>query len=137
MDSGKLQELRIDKWLWNVRLFKSRTKANTACKSRKVQINGENVKASSNVRVGDTVVFRKGSYTLTVKVLVLLDSRRSYSVAKDCYTDLTPASEYEKYKKWYYEAETSEFRPQGAGRPTKKDRRALDDFKQLLYEDDF
>ncbi len=137
MDSGKLQELRIDKWLWNVRLFKSRTKASTACKSRKVQINGEPVKASTNVRVDDTVVFRKGAYTLTVKVLALLESRRSYSIAKDCYIDLTPASEYEKYKKWYYEAETSEFRPQGTGRPTKKDRRALDDFKQLLYEDDF
>lgn len=137
MKSEALQEIRVDKWLWTVRLFKSRTKANTACKTRKVQINGVNAKASSTIKKEDIVTFKKGNYKITVKVADILKSRRNYEIAKECYIDLTPASEYEKFKTWFYEAETSEFRDQGAGRPTKKDRRTLDDFKRSLHENDF
>lgn len=132
-----MKEIRVDRWLWNVRLFKSRTKANRACKKKKVKINNDTAKPSSNVKHGDIILFKKGAYTLTVKVLSILKTRRSYSIAKECYEDITPPEEYEKYKNWFYNPETTEQRPRGAGRPTKKDRRELDDFKRLLYDTDF
>ncbi len=132
-----MNSVRVDKWLWAVRLFKSRTKANTACKSNRVTINKHPAKPSSDVKVGDIIRFKKGDYNLTVEVLKLLKNRRSYTIAKVCYKDLTPDSEYRKYKNWFNEARIQEHREKGAGRPTKRERRKLDDFKQSLYENDF
>lgn len=129
-----MNDIRIDKWLWNVRLFKSRSKASKACKSNNVSINDITAKPSGSVSVNDIVRFKKNGFNLTFRVLKLLEKRRSYSIARECYSDLTPESEYNKYEKWYNEQRLIEYREKGTGRPTKKERREIDDFKTRMYD---
>jgi ribosome-associated heat shock protein Hsp15 len=116
--------VRIDKWLWAVRLYKTRALAAEACRAGHVEIAGIKVKPAREVRIGETISTRIGEMTRTTKVLGLIEHRVGAQIAKGLVEDLTPASEYAK------RVETKlhpvPLRPKGMGRPTKKDRRVLE-----------
>lgn len=118
--------VRFDKWLWAVRLFKTRSLAASACRLGQVTVEGQPVKPARDVRVGETIAARTGDITRTVKVLQLLENRVGAPRVKEFAEDLTPASEYEKLKNG--KLPPLFVRPKGAGRPTKKDRRTLDKY---------
>jgi ribosome-associated heat shock protein Hsp15 len=119
-------DVRIDKWLWAVRVFKTRSLATDACRNGRVTINGQPVKPSREARVAETIVVQKDEMTRTFKVLGLLEQRVGAKVAKEFVEDLTPPSEFQKKREPNFLPPV--YRPKGAGRPTKKDRRALDSF---------
>lgn len=122
--------MRIDKYLWCVRYYKTRSLATTACKKGQVKVNGDTVKPSREVYPTDKITLRKNqiNYQLTVNDI---PSNRVSAKLVDIYrTDTTPKTEFEaqellKYSKDYY-------RQKGTGRPTKKDRRDIDDFKDEI-----
>lgn len=118
------QEVRIDKWLWAVRVFKSRSLAADACKSGKVSIGGVVIKASRDVKIQDVIAIHMGQYVKTVQVLSLLHNRVSAKLVSEYMTDLTPAAEYEKIE--VRRAAAFVYRPRGSGRPTKKERRDIE-----------
>ena len=122
MDSA----VRIDKWLWAVRFFKTRTLANEACRNGKVTIGSHPVKASRDVKRGDVIQVRYGEITRSVKVLEMLGNRVSATNALSFAEDLTPLEEYKKIEKRKESAFV--LRDRGQGRPTKKDRRNIEDF---------
>ena len=124
-----MDKVRIDKWLWSVRIFKSRTISSEACKSNKVKINEEAIKPSTSVEVGNLVEVRKNGFIFNYKVLKLIEKRVSATLAQPCYEDLTPAEELNKYKAWYVGKAQAEKREKGAGRPTKRERRDIDKYK--------
>ena len=128
-----MDSVRVDKWLWSVRLYKSRTKANKACKSGDVFVNDVKAKPSQDISTGDIVLFKKDGFNLSFRVLKLIKKRVGYPIAKECYEDLTPEDEYNKYKDWHVGKGTAEIREKGAGRPTKKERRELEEFKRRLW----
>ncbi|MEM1328399.1 MAG: RNA-binding S4 domain-containing protein [Bacteroidota bacterium] len=126
-----LDKVRIDKWLWSVRIFKTRTLATTACKTGKVKVGEQNVKASYAVQVGEDVFVKKDGFNLHYKVLKLIEKRVGAPIAQTCYENLTPAEELNKYNDWFVGKAQSEMRERGAGRPTKRERRQIDQFKDL------
>jgi len=115
--------VRIDKWLWAARVFKTRGLASDACRHGHVQISGQPVKPSRLVRVQDVIVVKKDQMTRTFKVLQLLERRVGAPAAKEYAQDLTPPSEFEKPREPCFHPF---MRPKGSGRPTKKERRQLD-----------
>ncbi len=116
--------LRIDKWLWTVRLYKTRTLAASMCKSGKIKLNNEVAKPSRFLKIGDQISFRTGPMTQTFLVVGFTASRVSAKLVPAYCQDLTAAAEYEKMK---MAAETERpFFFTGKGRPTKRDRRKLD-----------
>jgi ribosome-associated heat shock protein Hsp15 len=119
-------DVRIDKWLWAVRVFKTRSLATDACRNGRVTIGGQPVKPSRDVRIGETIVVQKDDMTRTFKVLDLLEQRVGAQVAKAFAEDLTPPSEFQRKREPNFIPPL--YRPKGTGRPTKKDRRALDSF---------
>jgi ribosome-associated heat shock protein Hsp15 len=119
--------IRIDKWLWAVRVFKTRTMASDACKAGKVKIVGQSVKPSREIRPGDEISVQMGIYIKTVKVTGLIHNRVGANLVPQFMDDLTPVAEYEKLK-IQHEMKT-EVRPRGIGRPTKKHRRLIDRLK--------
>lgn len=124
-----LQKVRVDKWLWSVRIFKSRTMATDACKKGKVKINGASIKPSLMIERGTTLQVKKEGFNMVFKVVDLIEKRVSATLAQPCYENLTPEAEMNKFKDWFHEA-PAEIREKGAGRPTKRDRRTLDKFKK-------
>ncbi len=119
--------MRIDKWLWHVRAFKSRTLATDACNGGKVKLNERSVKPAHEVSVGDTVQFRNTAGLKIFKVAMLIERRVSPEVAKTCYEDLSPPPEKnEKLPSAFYKYPKRE---RGAGRPTKKERRDMDKWR--------
>lgn len=121
--------VRIDKWLWAVRLFKTRSQATEACKKGRVEISDLPVKPSREVHPGEVVKVRKPPLTRSFKVLALAEKRMSAKLAAGYAEDVTPPEELEildmqKQMNWIS-------RERGAGRPTKKDRRELDNFFDL------
>ncbi|MEE9438813.1 MAG: S4 domain-containing protein [Saprospiraceae bacterium] len=124
-----MEKVRIDKWLWSVRIFKSRSKSTDACKSRKVKVGEDNIKPSYQVRVGEHVHVQKNGFNLTFEVVALINKRVSATLAEPCYKNLTPKEELTKYKDWYVGKAAPERRERGAGRPTKRERREIDNFK--------
>ena len=121
------EKLRIDKYLWSIRIFKTRSLAAEACEKGRVKLNGTAVKASKNVNVNDAYEIKAEERKWVIKVTGLLDHRVQYSEAIKYYIDLTPAEENE-----HNQIQTSSFhtgkRLSKIGRPTKKQRRDLDDF---------
>lgn len=115
--------VRIDKWLWSVRIYKTRSLAASACRTGEVTIGGQPVKPSREVRINDVVMAKTGVVLRTIKVLGLIERRVSAPIAKEYAQDLTPASEYAKRTDPVLEPMF--FRPRGSGRPTKRDRRAM------------
>lgn len=129
------EKVRIDKWLWSVRIFKSRSLATAVCRSGKVKLNEANVKPSTLIQVGDLIGVKKNGFDLEFKVVKLISKRVSATLAQPCYEDLTPESEINKYKDWFIGKASAEIRGKGEGRPTKKERRTIDEFKQDYLED--
>jgi len=120
MEEGKT---RIDKWLWAVRIFKTRSQASEACRKGRIIINGMQVKPSRDIKAGEIILIRKPPAVYTYKVKSLLQKRQSAPLARECYEDLTSVEELNKLKI----SESLFFRrDRGAGRPTKKERRILD-----------
>lgn len=129
-----MDEVRIDKYLWAIRAFKTRTDATDACKGGKVRLNGADIKPSRTVRPGDTITVRKGAVTYTYKVLQLVEKRQGAKTVPDYAENLTPQEELDKLR-----APVETFflkRDRGAGRPTKKDRRQMDELWDILGYDD-
>ena len=123
-------KVRIDKWLWSVRIFKSRTIATDACKGGKVKIAGIAVKPSHMIVEGDVVAVKKEGFTFEYRAIQLIEKRVGAPIAATCYEDVTPAAEKNKYEAWFANATpTSEKRERGSGRPTKKERREIDKMK--------
>lgn len=119
-------ETRVDKWLWAVRLFKTRTLAATACRNSQVSIGGQGIKASRDVRVGDVIYVKAGGVQRTVKVLGFPVGRVGAKVVLDYLEDLTPEAEYVRARA---DAALPRFRwEKGTGRPTKKNRRLWEQF---------
>ena len=121
------EKLRLDKYLWSIRLFKTRTIASTACEKGKVKMNEESLKASRGVKVGDVYEVKTREKKWLVKVTALLYSRVQYSEAVKYYEDQTPTEEVERIASQaasFYSGK----RLSKIGRPTKKERRDLDEF---------
>ena len=133
---GDLNKVRLDKWLWAVRLFKSRTMATDACKAGKIKLNGHSLKPSYLIIVGETIEVKKNGFNLIFKVNQLLETRVSAVLAAPCFEDLTSADELNKYRDWCTGKAGAEFRDRGEGRPTKKDRREIDEFKDMYFDED-
>ena len=93
-----MEKTRIDKWLWTVRIFKSRSMATQACKSGKVKVNNAKCKPARPIGGGEHISVDKNGLKLQFKILEILKSRVAYAIAKDCYEDLTPAEEREKFE---------------------------------------
>lgn len=119
-DSGA----RLDKWLWAVRLFKSRALATDACRAGSVTINELSAKPGRDVHAGETVCVRQGLVMRTLRVVGVPRSRVGAKLVAEFCTDLTPASEWEKVKEQRLQHVLA--REKGSGRPTKRDRRLLD-----------
>ena len=127
-----MDKVRVDKWLWAVRIFKSRTLATDVIKKGKVRTaDGEPLKPSSNVAVGDRLQVQKEGFNLDIEVVKLLNKRVGAPLAVTCYVDHTPEEEMNKYKDWFVGKSKGEFREKGAGRPTKRERREIESFKDL------
>lgn len=125
-------EVRIDKYLWAIRVFKTRTEATEACNGGKVKIGGVNAKPSKNVQPGDIITVRKGAVNFEFRVIRTLEKRVGAKLVPDYAENLTPQEELDKLH-----APVETFfvtRDRGAGRPTKKDRR---DIEQLWDSLDF
>lgn len=120
---------RIDKWIWAVRFFKSRSLATEACKSGKVSFNGQAAKPSKDVKIGDVIEVKKGIITMTVKVLALSDKRVGAALVPNYLLDMTSKEEYDKLT--LIKSSKFEYRDRGVGRPTKRDRRYLSYFKDI------
>ncbi len=120
-------EVRADTYLWAIRMFKSRTLASEAIKGGKVKLNGDNFKPSHVTKIGETYVITIGETKKIVEVVSLVDKRSSYEIAKQHYADKSPPLEKsEKLPSVFFKSNIR--RDKGAGRPTKKDRRDMNDF---------
>ena len=130
-----MQETRIDKWLWAVRIFKTRTIASDACKKGCVLIDNVSVKPSRMIRTGDIVQVRKPPITFSFKVLDLSDKRMAAKLVPQFMENITPPEQYELLEL----NKISGFvdRQRGTGRPTKKERRDLEQFTETFDFDDF
>lgn len=126
-----VEKVRVDKWLWTIRVFRSRTIATQACKAGKVKVAYEKCKPARNIVRGELISVDKDGLKLEFKVLELLKSRVSFSIAKEAYEDLTSHVEKEKFRALHYRRLSLEGRKRGLGRPTKRDRRAIDNFKEF------
>lgn len=123
------EKLRIDKYLWAIRLFKTRTQAAEACDSGKVKLNGAAVKASRQVAVGDEYEIKTEARKWRIRITGLLHNRVAYTEAIKFYVDITPEDQLEKPQFQAASFHTGK-RLSKIGRPTKKQRRELDDFNQ-------
>lgn len=123
------EKLRIDKYLWSIRLFKTRSQAAAACDSGKVKYNGDACKASKLVSVGDEYEVKTEAKRWRIKVTGLLHNRVQYSEAVKFYIDNTPAEELDRIKSVASSFHTGK-RLSKVGRPTKRERRDLDEFME-------
>lgn len=130
-----MSEARIDKWLWAARIFKTRTIAADACKNGRVTVDGVNVKPSRMVKEGETVSVRKPPVTFSFKVLKTIEQRVGAKLLPEIYENVTPQDQYELLEMNRISGFVD--RARGTGRPTKKDRRAMDAFNEkiIYYED--
>lgn len=121
-----MNEARIDKWLWAARIFKTRSIAANACKTGRVTVNGVNAKPARMVKVGEVIHVKKPPVTYSFRVLQCIEQRVGAKFVPDIYENVTDAKQYELLEM----SRISGFvdRARGTGRPTKKDRRAIDAF---------
>ncbi|MEP6796367.1 MAG: RNA-binding S4 domain-containing protein [Saprospiraceae bacterium] len=131
-----MEKIRIDKYLWAIRIYKSRTMATEACREGKVKLNGVVVKSSALIVPGDILDVHKDNFRFKYKVVQLIEKRVSAILAKPCYEDFTPEDELNKYKSWFVGKGGPERRERGAGRPTKKERREIEGYKEDDGDDD-
>ena len=131
-------EARIDKWLWAARIFKTRSLAADPCKNGRVTFNGSTIKPSRMIKEGDTVHVKKSPITYSFKVLKAIEQRVGAKLIPEIYENVTDPKQYELLEM----SRISGFvdRARGTGRPTKKERRALDAFVEPVIfgiDDDF
>lgn len=119
---------RIDKFVWCVRLSKTRSKASEAVNKGRIKLNGTQVKPSKEVKLGDEVQIMKHTAVYSFKVIQLLNNRVGAKLVADYIIDITPEEEIEKYR--LYQLSQKSYRHHGTGKPSKKDRRELDDFME-------
>jgi ribosome-associated heat shock protein Hsp15 len=129
--TAKEATVRVDKWLWAVRVYKTRSQAGAACKAGKVKIDGISVKPSREIRVDEEITVQQSGFLKTIKVKGLLNNRVSAKLAVDYVEDLTTPEELEKRK--MMKDLNYEYRQRGLGRPTKKQRRIIERLKK--YKD--
>jgi len=123
------EQVRVDKWLWAVRIYKTRAAANDACSSGRIRINGTPAKPAQRVRVGDVVVSRKRGFSSTFVVDRVIEKRVGAPVAVECYTDQTPDEDKPKPRSINERIDAAwAERSAGSGRPTKRDRRQMEKF---------
>lgn len=125
MSVSLVVKARIDRWLWAVRLFKTRSQATEACRGGKVRIDGEKVKPSRSLRIGEVVEFQQGLLARRVKAIGLIEKRVGAKLVPEIMEDLTPPEAYEVLLQT--KAQSVLRRDRGAGRPTKKDRREIEE----------
>jgi ribosome-associated heat shock protein Hsp15 len=123
----KKEKLRLDKYLWAIRLFKTRTMSAAACDSGKVKFEGSQAKAAKNVSIGDEYEIKTEAKRWRIKVTALLHNRVAHSEAIKHYIDITPQEEIQRLQYQAASFHTGK-RQSKIGRPTKKERRDLDDF---------
>lgn len=130
-------EARLDKWLWAARIYKTRTLASDACKNGRITINGAQAKPSRTVKTGDEVGVKKAPITYTFRVLSPIEKRVGAKLLPEVLENITAPEQYELLEM----SKISGFvdRARGTGRPTKKERRALDNFSEtpLFLDNDF
>ena len=126
---------RIDKWLWAARIFKTRSIAADACKNGRVTIGGVNVKPSHTVKAGETVCVRKPPVTYSFRILKTIEQRVGAKLVPEIYENVTTPDQYELLEMNRISGFVN--RARGTGRPTKKDRRAMDAFVGPSLEGDF
>jgi ribosome-associated heat shock protein Hsp15 len=119
-----MESARVDRWLWAVRLYKTRSAASDACRAGHVRVNGTSAKPATLVRVGDRVVTKGRGRERELEVAVVIDKRVGAAIAAECLVDHTPPPP----PKEQHEGVLA--RPPGAGRPTKRERRQLDRFRR-------
>ena len=119
---------RIDKWLWAVRIFKTRAQATEACAGGKVKIDGTAIKASRKIQPGETLLVRKGVIKYMYKVLKIAEKRMGAKLIIDFVEDLTPHDERAKLKSSH--KQPLQTREKGQGRPTKRERRKIDQLRE-------
>lgn len=118
-----MEAVRIDKYLWSVRLFKTRSQATDACRAGRVKIDGDAVKASREIKAGQEITIHMGPITKTIKVIEVLQKRVGAKLVPEYMQDLTPEEEYQKLEM----IKQSPF-VKRKGRPTKKERRDMDEW---------
>ncbi|WP_428329120.1 RNA-binding S4 domain-containing protein [Mucilaginibacter sp.] len=126
------EKLRIDKYLWAIRMFKTRTLASDACKAGRVKLEGQNIKPSHEVKLGETYQVSKGIDRKIVKVTGMLESRVDAKTAVNFYEDITPVEQTQAFKSMFHAPVLT--RDRGAGRPTKRDRREIDELKDDFFK---
>ncbi len=131
-----MDKVRIDKWLWSVRIFKSRTIASAACKAGRVKIDQTLAKPSDKVAPGQMVYVKKEGFNLEFRVLQLIEKRVGAPLAQTCYENLTPEEELNKFSDWFIGKAGNPKREKGAGRPTKRERREIDAWKNWHFDFD-
>jgi len=131
-----MEKVRLDKWLWSVRIFKTRSKAAEACKAGSVKNLKKNLKPSFLVSPDDILFVKKNGFLLQFQVVKIIGKRVSAPLAQECYINLTSDEELNKYKDWFIGKGRPEMREKGAGRPTKRERRTIDEFKDFLFEEE-
>lgn len=131
-----MEKVRVDKWIWSVRIFKSRTQATDACKQKKISMGENNLKPSFLISVGDEIMVKKNGFNFQFLVKKLIQKRVGAPIAVECYENITPEAELLKYENWYIGKARPEWRDKGAGRPTKKERRTMDEFKEDYFNFD-
>ena len=130
-----MPEARIDKWMWAVRIFKTRTIAAEACKKGRVTINGSQVKAARMIKPNDVIQVKKPPIIYSFKVLQAIEKRVGAKLVPEVMENVTTPDQYELLEM----SKVSGFvdRARGTGRPTKKDRRSLEDLTDPEFMDDF
>ena len=125
-------EVRVDKYLWAMRIYKTRSIATDACKCGRVKMNGVEVKPSRMFHVGDVFTVRKGPITYTYRILQLWGNRLGAKMVPEYLQDITPKEQLELLELARYAAQSG--RDRGTGRPTKKDRRDIEQFFSYDYD---
>lgn len=133
-NTGNDSTVRLDKWLWAVRIFKTRSDAADACRTNKVLVNGSYVKPSREMRVGDTVTVKKMPVVYSYRVVALVSSRQPAKEVPHYAENLTPQEELDKL----FVPKLTIFvqRDRGTGRPTKRERREIDSLMDEIYYDE-
>lgn len=131
---AEIEKLRVDKYLWAIRAFKTRSLATDACKAGRIKLGGQNLKPSHLVKTGEVYSVQKGIERKVIKVTGLLERRVDAKTAGTFYEDITPLEETTAYKSAFHAPTLN--RDRGAGRPTKKDRREIDGLQEAWFDEE-
>ena len=126
----EVEKVRLDKWLWSVRIYKTRSLAAGACRNGNIKSGNKRLKPSYLLSADEHIEVKKGGFDLVFKVRKIISKRVSAQLAQMCYTNITSVDELNKFNNWFIGKARPEIRGKGSGRPTKKERREIDEFKE-------